>query len=266
MHGILSTESLVSLLALTALEIVLGIDNIVFIAIMVGRLPKAQRKLGYRLGLAAALITRLGLLLTLAWLAGLTATWLTVFERGFSGRDLVLIGGGVFLLFKASQEIYEKVEDHEQAQRHVRRPTLLTATLQIMVIDIIFSLDSVITAVGLAPAVWVMVCAMICAVAVMMLFAQAIGEFITRNPSFQILALSFLMLIGVLLVADGFGQKVSKGYVYFSMGFSLLVELLNLRHRRIHHPPKHGHGAKQAAVDAAGVDRAASSGASAADG
>jgi predicted tellurium resistance membrane protein TerC len=258
-NAILSTESLVSLLALTALEIVLGIDNIVFIAIMVGRLPKAQRKRGYRLGLAAALITRLGLLLTLAWLAGLTATWFTVFHKGFSGRDLVLIGGGVFLLFKASQEIYEKVEDHEQAQRHLRRPTLLTATLQIMVIDIIFSLDSVITAVGLAPAIWVMVCAMICAVAVMMLFAQAIGEFITRNPSFQILALSFLLLIGVLLVADGFGQKVSKGYVYFAMGFSMVVEVLNLRHRNIHHHPKKGQGAAQAATDAVRAAPASSS-------
>jgi len=174
-----------------------------------------------------------------------------VLGRGFSGRDLVLIIGGLFLLFKASQEIYEKVESHEQAQRHLRKPTLLAATLQIMVIDIIFSLDSVITAVGLAPAIWVMVCAMMCAVAAMMLFAQAIGEFITRNPSFQILALSFLLLIGVLLVADGFGQQVSKGYVYFAMGFSFVVELLNLRHRSIHHSVHKGPGTASATPDGA---------------
>ena len=233
----LRPESLISLLALAALEIILGIDNIVFIAIMVGRLPAEKRKVGYRLGLGAALITRLGLLLTLAWLAGLTAPWFTIFGKDFSDRDLVLIGGGIFLLFKATQEIYEKVERQEEARRGGHHATLLTTTLQIMVIDIIFSLDSVITAVGMAPALWVMVTAMICAVAVMMLFAQAIGEFISRNPSLQIMALSFLMLIGVLLVADGFGQKVSKGYVYFAMGFSLLVELLNLRHRNVHHGP-----------------------------
>jgi predicted tellurium resistance membrane protein TerC len=228
---VLNSESLVSLLALAALEIVLGIDNVVFIAIMVARLPKEQRKIAYRLGLGAALVSRLGLLFTLAWIAGLTTPWFHVWGKPFSGRDVVLVSGGLFLLFKASQEIFDKVEHHEEDKRHHRPPTLSSAVAQIMVIDIIFSLDSVITAVGIAPALWVMVTAIIAAVLAMMLFAQSIGEFIERNPSLQILALSFLLLIGVLLMADGFGQKVSKGYVYFAMGFSLAVELLNLRHR-----------------------------------
>ena len=255
MHQLLSVESLASLLALAALEIVLGIDNIVFIAIMVGRLPERKRKVGYRLGLGAALISRIGLLFTLAWLAGLTATLFTVLDKSFSGRDLVLITGGVFLLFKASQEIYDKVEGHE-VDREPRKPmSLLSSTLQIMVIDIIFSLDSVITAVGIAPALWVMVAAMVSAVMVMMLFAQAVGTFITRNPALQILALSFLMLIGVLLIADGFGQKVSKGYVYFAMGFALLVELLNLRHQRRYHPGAADHASpSKPGADAAAAE------------
>lgn len=234
-EALLNPENLVSLLALAALEIVLGIDNIVFIAIMVGRLPAAQRRLGYRLGLGGALVTRLGLLLTIAWLAGLTTSWFAILGKSFSGRDVVLIAGGTFLMFKASQEIYEKVEGRDEQQGPHKPTGLLSSTLQIMVIDIIFSLDSVITAVGIAPAVWVMVAAMISAVIVMMLFAQPVGTFITRNPSMQILALSFLLLIGVLLLADGFGQHVSKAYVYVAMGFSLLVELLNLRHRQKHH-------------------------------
>ncbi|MCC6525106.1 MAG: TerC family protein [Polyangiaceae bacterium] len=226
-------ETLGSLLALAALEIVLGIDNIVFIAIMVGRLPPEKRKVAYRLGLAAALVTRIGLLLTLSTIMNLTDPLFTIFGEGFSWRDMILVVGGLFLIVKSSQEIFGKVEAHEEGEHQapkVQRLWLLVA--QIMVIDIVFSLDSVITAVGMARELWVMVTAMVCAVAVMLVFAQRVGDFVTRHPSMQILALSFLLLIGVLLIADGCGQHVSKGYVYSAMGFSLLVELFNMRYRQ----------------------------------
>jgi predicted tellurium resistance membrane protein TerC len=228
-------EILVSLLALAALEIVLGIDNIVFIAIMVQRLPEASRKVAYRVGLAAALITRLMLLFTLKWIVGLTAPLFTVLAQEISGRDLVLLLGGTFLIYKSSTEIFHKVEHLEEddaANSSRKQATFSGVILQIMIIDIVFSLDSVITAVGIAKELWVMAVAMISAVLVMMLFAQAVGDFVTNHPSMQVLALSFLLLIGVLLVAEGFGQHVGKGYIYFAMGFSILVELVNMRRRK----------------------------------
>jgi predicted tellurium resistance membrane protein TerC len=227
-------EVLVSLLALAALEIVLGIDNIVFIAILVQRVPQESRKLAYRLGLSAALVTRLGLLFAIKWLSGLTATLFSVLSQDISGRDLVLLGGGAFLIFKSSTEIFHKVElkDHHPEAAPKGRGTFWGVIAQIMVIDIVFSIDSVITAVGIADKLWVMATAMVAAVLVMLAFAQAVGDFVNRHPSMQILALSFLLLIGVLLTAEGFGQHVSKGYVYFAMGFSLLVELVNMRRRR----------------------------------
>ncbi len=231
LESILTLENLSSLLALSALEIVLGIDNIVFIAIMVDRLPKEKRRFAYRLGLAGALLSRLGLLFTLAWLAKLKEPLFWPFGHPVSGRDLILLCGGLFLLFKSSQEIFNKVEVREKEREAKKGGSLVRVVAMIMVIDIVFSLDSVITAVGIAPALWVMVTAIVVAIAVMMIFAQPLGEFINRNPSMQILALSFLLLIGVLLVAEGTGQEVSKGYVYFAMGFSLLVELFNMRHR-----------------------------------
>ncbi len=226
-------QIILSLLALAALEIVLGIDNIVFIAIMVQRVPEEQRRFAYRLGLGAALVTRILLLLTLTWVMGLTQPLFAVFGKGFSGRDLILLGGGLFLIFKSSQEVFEKVEGKE----HKKDPkkgggAMLSVVLQIMVIDIVFSLDSVITAVGIADEIWVMVVAMVSAVIVMMIFARSVGEFVTRHPSLQILALSFLLLIGVLLVVEGLGEHVSKSYVYFAMGFSLLVELVNMYRRK----------------------------------
>jgi predicted tellurium resistance membrane protein TerC len=225
-------EILVSLAALAALEIVLGIDNIVFIAIMVQRVPEASRKLAYRLGLGAALVTRLLLLLMLSWILGLTKPLFRLLTQEISGRDLILLLGGAFLIFKSSTEVFHKVEQHDE-ERKVKgaQSSMVSVVAQIMVIDIVFSLDSVITAVGLVDQVWVMATAMIMAVLVMMLFAKRIGDFVTAHPSMQILALSFLLLIGVLLVAEGFEQHVSKGYVYFAMGFSLLVELFNMRQR-----------------------------------
>jgi predicted tellurium resistance membrane protein TerC len=227
-------EILVSLAALATLEIVLGIDNIVFIAIMVERLPTQERRFAYRLGLGAALITRLGLLFTLSWMMGLTAPLFTLLGKAFSGREIILLVGGLFLIFKSSREIFEKVEHAglTEAERKAQSKSSFWLTiLSIMLIDIVFSLDSVITAVGIAKQLWVMALAMIIAVLVMMLFARPVGEFVNKNPSMQILALSFLLLIGVLLSAEAFGQHVSKGYVYFAMGFSLLVELMQLRRR-----------------------------------
>ncbi|RLB64312.1 MAG: TerC family protein [Deltaproteobacteria bacterium] len=226
-------QSLMSLLALAALEIVLGIDNLVFIALMVQRLPEQSRKLAYRLGLGGALVTRLCLLFTLSWLLGLTKPLFTVMENAISGRDLILGLGGAFLMYKSATEMFDKVE--HRSSHHESRPSgrsaMVGVVAQIMLIDIIFSLDSVITAVGIAQHLWVMVVAMVSAVAVMMVFAKSVGDFIVRHPSMQILALSFLMLIGVLLVAESFDQHISKGYVYFAMSFSLMVELFNLRLR-----------------------------------
>lgn len=231
-------QTWIALVTLASLEIVLGVDNIVFLAIMTGRLPREQRALGYRIGLGAALITRLLLLSTLNLIMKLSAPLFTMPGIGHdvTGRDLVLIVGGLFLMGKASHEVFESVEKHEDddddAPAERSAAGFWSTIAQIMVIDIVFSLDSVITAVGLGRELWVMSAAMVSAVLVMMFFAQAIGEFVNKHPSVKVLALSFLLLIGVLLVADGFGQHVEKGYVYFAMGFSFLVEMLNLRMRR----------------------------------
>ncbi len=237
-----SAETWVTLVTLATLEIVLGVDNIVFLAIMTGRLPREQRALAYRVGLAGALGTRLLLLSTLNLLMQLEHPLFTVpvILHAVTGRDLVLIVGGLFLIGKSSHEVFESVEnpdDEDEVGEDGEKVEKVHAgfwwtILQIMVIDIVFSLDSVITAVGLGKQLWIMAAAMICAVVVMMFFAQRIGEFVNQHPSVKVLALSFLMLIGVLLVADGFGQHVEKGYVYFAMGFSFLVEMFNLRGRK----------------------------------
>lgn len=223
-----------ALLALTSLEIVLGIDNIVFIAILSDRLPKEQQGLAYKLGLAAALITRLLLLFTISWVMGLTEPLFSLMDHGFSGRDLILLGGGLFLIGKASHEIFEKVEGHEEEHQSGGGPTgvsLVGTIVQIMLLDIVFSLDSVITAVGMAEELWIMVTAMVTAVGIMLVSAQAIGNFVNKHPSMKVLALSFLMLVGVLLTAEGMGQHIEKGYVYFAMSFSFIVELINMRVR-----------------------------------
>ena len=226
-------DTYVSLVTLTAMEVVLGIDNIVFISILTGKLPLAEQPKARRIGLSLALIMRLGLLFTLSWVMGLTAPWFTLFGKGFSGRYLILLGGVLFLIAKATHEIYDKLEvAHEEEATAVRTHGFGLILAQILALDIVFSLDSVITAVGMAQHISVMVVAMVVAVGLMLVFAGAIGDFVNRHPSMKILALSFLLLIGVMLVADGMGQHVGKGYIYFAMTFSLVVELLNMRLRK----------------------------------
>ena len=229
MEQLLVADVWIALITLTAMEIVLGIDNIVFITILVGRVPKAQRAFARRLGIGLALVTRLGLLFALSWVMRLTDPLFTVLGEELSGRDLILLGGGMFLLFKATLEIHHKLEGEEDSEKEGKGRSVIGIVAQIAVIDIVFSLDSVITAVGMADQLWVMIVAMIIAVGVMLVFATRIGNFVERHPSVKMLALSFLILIGVLLVAEGLGQHINKGYIYFAMGFSLLVELLNLR-------------------------------------
>jgi predicted tellurium resistance membrane protein TerC len=229
-----SPEAWVSLATLSAMEIVLGIDNIVFISILVAKLPAAKQPSARRLGLGLALGMRLCLLFAISWVMGLTAALFTVFGEEISGRDVILIGGGLFLVAKATFEIHHKLEvNHEgEGVSAPKGSSFGMILIQIMLLDIVFSLDSVITAVGMAPALPIMVIAMIIAVGVMMVFAGAIGSFVEKHPTMKILALSFLLLIGVVLVADGLGQHISKGYIYFAMAFSLGVELVNMRLRK----------------------------------
>ncbi len=232
MLDLLTVSNLIALLTLTSLEIVLGIDNIVFIAIIAGRLPEHDRRTARLVGLSVAIITRLLLLLTLSLLASLTEPVITIAEQPFSGRDIVLILGGIFLIYKATKEIHEKTMKDE-SELHIndpkRTPTLRGIVCQIVLIDLIFSLDSVITAVGMTNNLPVMGLAIILAVIVMLIFSGAIVHFIEANPTVKMLALTFLLMIGFVLVIDGFGHHVEKGYIYFAMGFSLLVEMLNLR-------------------------------------
>jgi predicted tellurium resistance membrane protein TerC len=239
---LLTSENLIAFATLAALEIVLGIDNIVFISILTGKLPPERQALGRRIGLLLAMGMRIVLLLAISWVMGLTATLFSVWEHAFTGRDLILLLGGLFLVGKATFEIHDKLEGgrHDAAAAggavYAGFGTIL---FQIAMLDIVFSLDSVITAVGMAKRVEVMIAAVVVAVLVMLLFAGAIASFIERHPTMKMLALSFLLLIGVVLIADGFGQHVSKGYIYFAMAFSLLVEILNIRIRRVSEPPVH---------------------------
>jgi predicted tellurium resistance membrane protein TerC len=233
MESILTTENLVALVTLAALEVVLGIDNIVFISILTGKLPEAQRPKARRLGLLVALGTRILLLLSLTWVMSLTAHLFTVRDHAVSGRDLILLIGGLFLIGKATVEVHDKLEGAEKhGAPKVRGPSFGVIIAQIAVIDIVFSLDSVITAVGMAKAVWVMITAVVIAVIVMMAFAGAISAFIERHPTIKILALSFMIMIGVLLVVEGLGRHIERGYLYFAMAFSLGVEILNIRIRK----------------------------------
>jgi predicted tellurium resistance membrane protein TerC len=223
----------VALLTLTALEIVLGVDNIVFIAILSGRLPADQQQRARVIGLGLAFFMRVALLFTLTWVIGLTAPLFSVLGHGVSGRDLILIAGGLFLIAKATFEIHEMLEGEEShaAGGAPRVASFGSVIAQIVVLDAVFSLDSVITAVGMVEEIWVMIAAVMIAIAIMMVSAAAIGEFVHRHPTVKMLALSFLVLIGMALVADGSGVHIPKGYVYFAMGFSVLVELLNQRLR-----------------------------------
>ncbi len=229
-----SPEAWIALGTLTALEIVLGIDNIIFISILVGRLPKKQRAFARRMGLSLAMIARLALLFSISWVMGLTETWFTVLTYEISGRDVILIGGGLFLMAKATHEIHNSLEgiEEEKNTSEVVATSLGMVLFQIAILDIVFSLDSVITAVGLVDEVTIMAIAIVLAVLVMLLAAESIGEFVENHPTIKILALSFLILVGVTLMVEGFDVHVPKGYIYFAMAFSVTVEMINIRMRK----------------------------------
>jgi predicted tellurium resistance membrane protein TerC len=233
---LLTSDALLALAALTAMEIVLGIDNVVFLAIVAAKLPPAQQPLARRLGLGLALGIRILLLLAISWIMGLTQPLFSVFGHFVSGRDLILLGGGLFLIAKATWEIYDKLEVEHHERSAGGRGVFLAVLVQILLLDIVFSLDSVITAVGMANHVSIMVVAMVLAMVVMLLSAGSISSFVERHPSVKILALSFLLLIGVMLVAEGFGTHMNKAYIYSAMAFSLFVEVLNLRYRKKQKP------------------------------
>ena len=242
----LRAENWISLATLSAMEIVLGIDNIVFLAIMVAKLPKEQQKLARTLGLLMALGMRVGLLFAITWVMGLTDPLFTIFDKSFSGRDLILLGGGLFLIAKSTHEMFEKLEVAEKDEpKKPARGAFTIVLLQIIVLDMVFSLDSVITAVGMAQDLTIMIIAMLISMLVMLLFAGRIGAFVNRHPSTKILALSFLLLIGVMLVGEGMGQHIEKGYIYFAMAFALAVELINMK-LRLRQKPVQLHGPYEA--------------------
>ena len=234
MEHFLTPEGLIALLTLTAMEIVLGIDNIVFISILVAKLPLEQQTKARNIGLGLALLARLGLLFSISWVMSLTTPLFSVFNLEMSGRNLILLFGGLFLVGKATFEIHEKFEAHNDGKPNAGGTANYTSILlQILVLDIVFSLDSVITAVGMAQQISIMVVAMLISMVVMLLSAKPIGDFVERHPTVKILALSFLILIGVMLVAEGTGQHMPKGYIYFAMAFSLGVEMLNIKYRTV---------------------------------
>jgi predicted tellurium resistance membrane protein TerC len=232
MDWLTSPEAWIALLTLTVLEIVLGIDNVIFISILAGKLPQQQQGKARRLGLALAMLMRIALLFSITLIIKLTAPLFTILGEEISGRDLVLIVGGLFLLTKSTREIHERLEGEEGGTSIKARPTLGSVLIQIMFLDIVFSLDSVITAVGMAEHLGVMIAAVVIAVGFMMVFASPVSEFVERHPTVKMLALSFLLLIGVALIADGLNQHIPKGYIYFAMAFSVGVEMLNLRMRK----------------------------------
>jgi predicted tellurium resistance membrane protein TerC len=228
-------EFLIALVTLTFLEIVLGVDNVIFISILSAKLPPDQQKRARRVGLIAAMLMRLVLLASIFWVSRLTAPLFDLFGRAFSGRDLILLGGGLFLLAKATYEIHDKLEGHEGGPKKAAA-SFASVIGQVMLLDIVFSLDSVITAIGMSDDQRVMIAAVVLAVLVMLVAAEPISQVVETHPTIKILALSFLLLIGMSLMADGLGQHISKGYIYFAMGFSVFVEMINIRVRRKHEP------------------------------
>ena len=234
-------QAWIAFLTLTALELVLGIDNIIFISILVDKLPLERRELARRIGLFMAMFMRIGLLLVLAWIVGLVAPLFTVMKQEISGRDLILILGGLFLIWKSTGEIHQSLEGEEGHASDAVKSTFAAVILQIMVVDLVFSLDSIITAVGMVDDLRVMIAAVIASVALMMVFAGPIGRFVSDHPTIKMLALAFLVVVGVVLVAEGFGHHVPKGYVYFGMAFSLAVEMLNINMRKRSKKPVHLH-------------------------
>ena len=243
MEWLSDPQAWIALATLTALEIVLGVDNIVFISILAGKLPKEQQGKARQLGLALAMLTRIGLLFSLSWIIKLVEPLFTVFGHEISGRDLILLLGGLFLIGKATHEIHQKLEGEEGHVSARVHPSFGSVIVQILLLDVVFSLDSVITAVGMAKDIGVMVTAVVIAVAFMMFFAAPLSRFVDRHPTVKMLALSFLLLIGVNLIAEGFGQHIPKGYIYFAMGFSVFVEALNLRMKKVSKAPVHLHEA-----------------------
>ncbi len=232
-------EVWLSLATLAALEIVLGVDNLIFIAILADKLPEAQRAKARKVGLMGAFVTRMGLLAAIAWIVRLTEPLFEIAGKGFSGKSLILLGGGLFLIAKATKEIHDKLEIDEEAQSTARAATTFASVVvQIMLLDLVFSLDSVITAVGMTKWISVMVAANVIALGLMLVVGESISSFVSKHPSVKVLALSFLLMIGLVLVAEGFGVHIPKGYVYGSMGFSIFVELINLKSSRKHKPVK----------------------------
>ncbi len=231
MAELFTADALIGLLSLTVLEIVLGVDNIIFISILAAKLPQEQQARARTIGLSLALITRILLLLSLSWIASLTGELFAVFGQGFSGRDLILLSGGLFLVGKATYEIHEKLEGESGHAEARVSPSFTAIIVQILLLDIVFSLDSVITAVGMVDEVPIMIAAVVIAIGVMLVAAGSISDFVNRHPTVKMLALSFLVLIGVNLIAEGFHQHIPRGYIYFAMAFSVLVEMLNIRLR-----------------------------------
>jgi len=232
MELITSPEAWIAFATLTALELVLGIDNIIFITILVDKLPPEKREIARRIGLFMAMFMRIGLLLVLSWIVGLVEPMFTVLGHEVSGRDAILLLGGLFLIWKSTTEIHQTLEGAENQQASQSRNTLFSVIFQIMLIDLVFSLDSIITAVGMVDQVEIMIAAVITSVALMMVFARGIGEFVSNHPTIKMLALSFLVVVGVVLIAEGFEHHIPKGYVYFAMAFSVCVEMLNIRLRK----------------------------------
>ena len=237
MDAIFSGEGLIALLTLTFLEIVLGVDNIIFISIVSNKLPEHQQAKARNVGLILAMVFRVGLLLGITWIIGFTEPLFTVFEHGVSGRDLILAAGGLFLLAKSTSEIHHKIEGEDHTDDTSGKKAAFGAIiLQIVLLDMVFSFDSILTAVGLTDQVIIMIIAVIISIAIMMIFAGAISRFINKHPTLQILALSFLILIGFMLIVEALHYEVPKGYIYFAVGFSLLVEVLNMRFRKSRNP------------------------------